>query len=91
MTPDQFKAWIMKNDPELADAYEGQNWWHTNKRPELVGAYFNNPKRKTESLQHVINRYKDMLRSENRPKIISLRDVPLSEKVQFCKMKLNCL
>lgn len=89
MKPLDFKKHIEENDPELASAYEGQNWWARTMRQDLVDAYLAS-KTKTESLQHYVEKYKSMLQTPTRPFLLGeARNLPTSERVEYLKKSLR--
>jgi hypothetical protein len=94
MTPKQFKDWMEENDPELVGAYEGMKWWTKGMRDEIVGSFITNRdflSKKTESLQYKVNKYKELLRRDNRPErlLSEAAKLPFNERVNFYKKKLS--
>ena len=94
MKPSQFKDWLLDHDPELAGAYEGEKWWGKSFRDELIMSYMRMRALKnktTESLQYKVNKYKEMLRKEDRPEFLlhEATKVPFNERVAFYKKKLT--
>ena len=104
MKPQQFKSFLLEHDPDLAKSYEGQPWENRSFRTEIVDSLLHfwdvqDNKAKTdpnqmpmESLQHKVNKYKEMLQQSNRPELLlqEAAKIPFTDRVKFYKKKLNC-
>lgn len=103
MTPQKFKQFLLSHDTDLAKSYEGQPWENRSFRPEIVDSLLHfwqlqDDKENAsinqmpmESLKHRVNKYKEMLRQDNRPELLlhEAAKVPFNERVSFYKKKLR--
>jgi hypothetical protein len=95
MKGNEFKDFVIKNDPEIAEMHDGEKWWLKSMRDDVIQEMLwkiLQTRKQRESLDYRISVYKGLLQKDQRPQFLIRETVGMSigERVRFYKKKLNC-